>query len=717
MRGRPAALLLSLLSTASLAQTALDDYVAFDDGAFAFEEYDSDPGVGWTTHLLKMTSQYWRGPDEVDCARRLQDSWLDDCSLWQHELILYVPDTIHLGSIGGVDSSAVLVIGSGNNQGELSGSGNDFGGPLALLANAVVVELRQVPNQPYFFNAEPGRARSEDALLAYSLDRFFSSGDPAWPALGPMTKAAVKAMDAAQAFIEDEYDFEIDDFVVTGASKRGWTTWLTAAVDARVKAIMPGSIEVHDLVSQLEHHHAAYGFFSRATADYVEANLACQMESNEAATLLELIDPNTYKDRYVMPKLVLNSTGDQFFATDSSRFYFSGLPGPKQLRMAPNTDHKQDNDAFIDGLQWLLDALDDDDPGHYISWETETDGTLRVHTDGHEEKVILWQAQNPTARDFRLETIGEAWIATPLEKSGNGEYALAAEPPLSGWTAHMVEVRYESASLLGFGLLTESYTTEVQVLPDTLPYLPFDCSQPLAVAEGMWWDPATDGQGMDMNRIQNTVIFGPWYLYDATGESLWVTFTGQLEGTRARGILRDLTGPPFGPGFDQEYDPDAVQEREIGQASIAFLGRDHGVFHYGFGEDRGGFQADLNIQQFDARPDGPWSGHWWNPMQSGHGFQFSQKDDVFFGTWYTYDEKGQPVWYLFIGEMLDADSARADVYQFTGPPLNGLPWQRDLLEQQSVGEITVEFTNAGEAVADITVNGVSGQYHLQPFDH
>ena len=115
-------------STSCLAQTALDQYVAFDDGAFAFEEYDTDPGLGWTTHLLKLTSQRWRGADDVDCGRRLQNSWLDACDLWQHELTLYVPDTIRLGSIGGVDSSAVLVIGGGSNRGELMRSGNEYGG-------------------------------------------------------------------------------------------------------------------------------------------------------------------------------------------------------------------------------------------------------------------------------------------------------------------------------------------------------------------------------------------------------------------------------------------------------------------------------------------------------------------------------------------------------------------------------------------------------------
>ena len=46
-------------------------------------------------------------------------------------------------------------------------------------------------------------------------------------------------LDAVQAFARQEFNHKIEKFVVSGASKRGWTTWLTGAVDARVRAIAP----------------------------------------------------------------------------------------------------------------------------------------------------------------------------------------------------------------------------------------------------------------------------------------------------------------------------------------------------------------------------------------------------------------------------------------------------------------------------------------------
>jgi PhoPQ-activated pathogenicity-related protein len=54
-----------------------------------------------------------------------------------------------------------------------------------------------------------------------------------------MVKGVIKAMDVLQSFGRKEWSTSIDKFVVAGQSKRGWATWLTAAVDKRVAAIAP----------------------------------------------------------------------------------------------------------------------------------------------------------------------------------------------------------------------------------------------------------------------------------------------------------------------------------------------------------------------------------------------------------------------------------------------------------------------------------------------
>ena len=139
---------------------------------------------------------------------------------------------------------------------------------------------------------------------------------------------------------------------------RGWTTLLTAAVDSRIRAIVPASIDMPNLARQFIHHWESYGFYAPALNDYVAFNLPCRVQTPEGKALLQVVDPYAYRDRYTMPKLILNASGDQFFTTDSSRFYYAGLPDLKWLRYTPNVDHFQGIDTIVTALSWIDDILD-----------------------------------------------------------------------------------------------------------------------------------------------------------------------------------------------------------------------------------------------------------------------------------------------------------------------------------------------------------------------
>src|SRR5262249_28314929 len=137
--------------------------------------------------------------------------------------------------------------------------------PLALriaeATNSVVAELKMVPNQPLVFHND-GVGRKEDDLIGYTWDQYLKTGDETWPARLPMTKSAVRAMDCVQELLASERGgkLKIDKFVVAGGSKRGWTTWCTAAVDRRVAAAIPMVIDVVNVPVSMQHHVAAYGF-------------------------------------------------------------------------------------------------------------------------------------------------------------------------------------------------------------------------------------------------------------------------------------------------------------------------------------------------------------------------------------------------------------------------------------------------------------------------
>jgi len=79
-------------------------------------------------------------------------------------------------------------------------------------------------------------------------------------------------------------------------------------------------------------------------------------------------------------------------------------------------------------------------------------------------QVNLWQATNPSARDFRLETIGAAWTDSILTDQGGGLYIGSVPDPASGFTAYMVELLFDSP-VPG---TPYKFTTEITVSPHPL---------------------------------------------------------------------------------------------------------------------------------------------------------------------------------------------------------------------------------------------------------
>lgn len=77
-------------------------------------------------------------------------------------------------------------------------------------------------------------------MIAFTWYTFMKdTSKSAYLARLPMTKAVVRAMDTVTSFIGDSLGHNIQEFIVAGASKRGWTTWTTAAVDSRVVGMIP----------------------------------------------------------------------------------------------------------------------------------------------------------------------------------------------------------------------------------------------------------------------------------------------------------------------------------------------------------------------------------------------------------------------------------------------------------------------------------------------
>jgi PhoPQ-activated pathogenicity-related protein len=427
--------------------TALDEYVAAPDTNYCFHLVKAVPGNNQTTFILDMTSQAYLTTNEVDRP------------IWKHWMIVVVPKEV-------TTTKGFLFISGGSNGGQPPNGADENMAGIAVATKSVVTELRMVPNQPLVFAGETER-RVEDSFIAYTWDKFLRTGDSKWPARLPMTKAAVRAMDTVTTFCRsaDGGNVKVDSFVVAGGSKRGWTTWTTAAVDKRVIGIIPCVIDVLNMEPSMQHHYAAYGFWAPSVGNYTAFHLMDWDGTPEYKALLKIEEPYQYRKRFTMPKFIVNAAGDQFFLPDSSQFYYNDLPGVKYLRYVPNADHSLKGSDAYQTLLACYNAIINKLPLPQFSWTLEKDGSLRVRTKDKPTEVKLWQATNPNARDFRVETLGRQYQSTPLSEEGKGVYVGKVEKPAKGWTAYFVEMTYPSGCQAPF-----KFTTQVAVSPDILPY-------------------------------------------------------------------------------------------------------------------------------------------------------------------------------------------------------------------------------------------------------
>jgi len=399
-----------------------------------------------------LTSQSWRTEKEVNRTE------------WKHHLNMIVPDKVRS------DIGMVAITGGDNGRDLRDRVGPQYA-QFAALTGSVITELKHVPNQPLTYRGET-KGRKEDSSIAYTWDKFLRTGDKEWPLQLPMTKSAVKAMDAITEFCANEKGGKnkVERFVVAGGSKRGWTTWLTAAVDKRVVAIAPIVIDMLNVVKSFKHHYRVYGFFAPAVGDYEKAQIMDWMDKEEYKALTEIVDPYTYRKRLTLPKYLVNASGDQFFLPDSHQFYYHDLEGENLIRYVPNGDHGLSGTNAWEGLIAWYQAILDDTPRPEYSWKITDHGEIHIDAETKPTSVKVWKATNPEARDFRVETIGRTWKSEdlPAVDGAAGKYVAKVAAPEKGFTAFMVELEFPGPPGLPF-----VFGTGVKVVPDKYPHQPY----------------------------------------------------------------------------------------------------------------------------------------------------------------------------------------------------------------------------------------------------
>jgi len=396
----------------------LAKYVARPDATTRWEVRGQENIGGTTMYDVLLTSQTWKG------------------ITWRHNLAIFVPARVTnphhaLMLISGGGGDAATRKSGGGLEGQLGPVlANSIGAPMALLTH--------VPNQPLF------GGMVEDDIIAHTYLQYLDGGDDDWPLLLPMAKSAVKAMDAIQAVCKQKAGLDIQGFVVTGASKRGWTTWLTAASgDKRVKGIAPMVIDMLNLMAQMPHQYKMFGGkYSQSIDEYTKRGIQPRFATPRGQKLLSIVDPYSYRATLTLPKLLIHGANDQFWATDAATLYWNDLVGEKAIMYAPNTTHSIEKDLtrVMEGLTAFFWHVAAGKPFPQPTWQWGESGdkiTLRMTSTLPISEGRVWLNANATS-DFRESQ----WVSTPLRLEGGALVGEIAKPA-GGYLALIGEAAYQ----------------------------------------------------------------------------------------------------------------------------------------------------------------------------------------------------------------------------------------------------------------------------------
>ena len=230
-----------------------------------------------------------------------------------------------------------------------------------------------------------------------------------------MTKATISAMDTIQKYAKENWHLSISGFTLSGESKRGWTSWLTAAVDERVNGIVPMVFNMLNMSEQLDHQLETWGKYSEELGDYASQGLPQMLKTDQGRHLLELIDPFSYRGQLTAAKLILLGTNDKYWPLDAANLYFSSLPEPKYLLYVPNSGHDTKERNLVNQARLAIalaaaGKLELPRIQSQITAATYTDpGSLIFHSQPAPRRLILWQTTSPS-KDFR----NAKWQSKPV---------------------------------------------------------------------------------------------------------------------------------------------------------------------------------------------------------------------------------------------------------------------------------------------------------------
>jgi len=256
---------------------------------------------------------------------------------------------------------------------------------------------------------------------------------------------------------------------------------------------------------------------------------------------------------------------------------------------------------------------------------------------------------------------------------------------------------------------------------------------------GSWYNPATGGQGIEMEMYPDLagpgkgVLFAGWFTFDVTavGGQRWYALQGTSNDTTT--ITLDIA-----TGYAGNFaEPPVVTGAIVGQAAIQFLDCNNATLTYNF-SDGSGRTGSIPLTRLTANVtcatggdnatapgDYLLSGNWFDSDTAGQGliFDFNPVQPYLFAAWYTFAPNGAQTggpgsqrWYTLQSGQLPSGTTALDgigIYTATGGVFNDPT--ATTTNQVGTAEITFSSCNAMTVSYAFTSGdnqGRSGTMHL-----
>lgn len=393
-------------------------------------------------NMYKLNSQSW-SPAGLVAPQK-----------WTHDVNIYIPrDVKGTTALLAIDMTPDVMI------------------DIAQSTGTIVVSLDNIPAIGLVYQNDK-TPRIEDDSIGRSFELFMQDPEQRQelPLHVPMAAAISQTIRLAQKELKP---WHVNKFIVSGASKRGWASWLAGVSDPSVVAIVPFVADILNTKDVIKHMYQTYGGnWPIAFKPYYDHHVDTDIEKPAFDKLMKIEDPLQYRNsaeasRLAIPKYIVNASGDDFFPADDSHYYYDQLPGEKSMRVAPNSDHAGIANFMQSSLIPFINRFQNHQalPTVTVAKADAANPQQRLVTFSEKPvKVLQWTAVNADSRDFRYNC-GVRYTSAPLTATDGNTVNLSLDYSGAGWQARFIEATFAD----GYVATTQVYITPDAKYPLTAP--------------------------------------------------------------------------------------------------------------------------------------------------------------------------------------------------------------------------------------------------------